>query len=282
MVLAIASLSLIGTALEFADQPFLISATPAQAAKTSNPCNPCAAKTTKSANPCNPCAAKSASPDNPCNPCAAKGKNPCAAKSASPDNPCNPRAANQDNPCNPCNPRAANKDNPCNPCNPRAANQDNPCNPCGGGSTQGVTAGEIISWGRDYRKFEKVSDFIISLDHGNRFVVSYISPKEAAKIFRHNASLNRSGKKDGFRSYPEGTVIVEESWARNPGGKPEELGPLFLMRKEKGSNQKSEDSWRYGFTRPDFSVVAEGRGGKVAYCGQCHQQARNRDYIFAR
>jgi len=71
-----------------------LSAAPAFAGNSMNPCNPCAAK--HKMNPCNPCSMKKSM--NPCNPCSMKKKmNPC--------NPCSMKKAA--NPCNPCSMKSA-------------------------------------------------------------------------------------------------------------------------------------------------------------------------------
>ncbi len=289
-IVSVAGLWIVGNATEFAVRPLSSIFSAAQAknpcspgkGKRDNPCNPCAAKA-KRDNPCNPGSARRAAVnrDNPCNPCAAKTKrdnpcNPCAAK-AKRDNPCNPGSArraavNGDNPCNPCNPRRAalNSDNPCNPCNPCAAGQ------------RKKGPARKIGWGQDYRTFDKVNDLELSLDHGNRLVVSYVSPKSSARIFRRNAQRARSNRKTGYRDYPVGTVIVEESWDRDPAGKKEDVGLLFFMKKEKSDTDPSGGKWRYGYTRSDFSVLGEGSKGKVGYCAQCHSDAKGRDYVFTR
>ena len=273
-VVSIAGVWIAAAAVDFAARP-LFSILPA--AQAQNPCSP---KKGKRKNPCNPCAAK-AGRNNPCNPCAAKaGRN----------NPCNPCAAKagRNNPCNPCNPNraAVNRDNPCNPCNPNRAalnsdNPCNPCNPCGVGRRKRGPARKI-SWGRDYRSFDKVNQLKLSLDHGNRLVVSYVSPKSSARIFRRNAKRSLANRKTGFRDYPVGTVIVEESWDRDSAGKKEDVGLLFFMKKEKSDSDPSGGKWRYGYTRSDFSLVGEGNGGKVGYCAQCHSKAKERDYVFTR
>ena len=247
-VVSIAGVWIAAAAMDFAARP-LFSIFPA--AQAQNPCSP---KKGKRKNPCNPCAAK-AGRNNPCNPC----------------NP-NRAAVNRDNPCNPCNPNRAalNSDNPCNP-----------CNPCGVGRRKRGPARKI-SWGRDYRSFDKVNQLKLSLDHGNRLVVSYVSPKSSARIFRRNAKRSLANRKTGFRDYPVGTVIVEESWDRGSAGKKEDVGLLFFMKKEKSDSDPSGGKWRYGYTRSDFSLVGEGNGGKVGYCAQCHSKAKERDYVFTR
>jgi len=83
-----------------------LSAAPAFAGNSMNPCNPCAMK--QKMNPCNPCAAKHKM--NPCNPCSMK-------KSMNPCNPCSMKK--KMNPCNPCSMKKAA--NPCNPCSMKSA-----------------------------------------------------------------------------------------------------------------------------------------------------------------
>jgi len=122
----------------------------------------------------------------------------------------------------------------------------------------------------------------LSLDHGNRLVVSYVHPKSSARIYRRNAQRALSNKKTGYRDYPVGTVIVEASWDRTLAGAKDGVGLLFFMKKEKSDTDPSGGIWRYGYTRSDLSVLGEGRGGKVGYCAQCHPAAKGRDHVFTR
>jgi hypothetical protein len=189
------------------------------------------------------------------------------AQAANPCNPCAPRRAN---PCNPCAPRRAN------PCAPKAANPCNPCAPKGG--AQSVS---LIEWGRDYTIYQRTTGFVESASHGGRLVVTFVTPKSAADVYRVNAKLVRENKTGGFKRFPVGTVIAKESFLKDDKGGPGQRGPVFFMRKEKAGYDKEGGDWRYAFTQPDFALIAEGNAGDVAFCRSCHLAVKNRDFVYA-
>jgi len=211
-------------------------------ARAANPCSP---RSTSAANPCSPGSSKGV---NPCNPCAPKAANPCAPKAA--------------NPCNPCAPKAAN---PCNPCSPKAAAQ----------------AVSLVEWGRDYSVYQRTTGFVESASHGGRLVVTFVAPKSAADAYRVNAKLVRDKQSQGFKLFPAGTVIVKESFVKDGKGGPGQRGPVFFMRKEKAGYDPEGGNWRYAFTQPDFTLIAEGKTGDVAFCRSCHLAVKARDFVYA-
>jgi len=103
-----------------------------------------------------------------------------------------------------------------NPCNPNAARAANPCNPCGGGGggAPWERTGPRLGWGTDYRTYPRAAGPEPSGPHGNRTVVTYVAPREAAQVYAHNARLVRQNRTGGFRPYPVGTVLVLESFNR--------------------------------------------------------------------
>ncbi len=253
-----------GTA-EFSANPFTKLSGTSRAASPKNSCNPCAPKA-----------------GNPCNPCSAKASNPCAPKAGNPCNPCNPCAPKAGNPCNPCSAKASN---PCNPCaakagNPRATQAGNPCNPTT--STAGTgSGGEKIEWGREFKAWDAVTGYVKSHSHGNRLVQTYVYPPEAAKVYKLNAKLARLRKSRGFKAFPVGTRIVQESWSRNELGGPGGSGPVFFMRKEQSGYDEGGGDWRYGFSRDDLTRLGEGHDGKMGFCKDCHARVRPRDFVYA-
>jgi hypothetical protein len=207
--------------------------------------------------------------NNPCNPCAPKNANPC--------NPCQAKPAN---PCNPCAPKKAN---PCNPCSAKPANPCNPCNPCSPGAKP-KTTGARLSFGTDYTssKFEKTTGYVPSASHGDRLVVTFVNPPEAAKIYRANAEMRRAGKTSGFKAFPAGTTIAKPSWFKNAEGKPGKPGPLFVMKKQAKNYDPSGNDWSYGFADPPgYESFGEGFEGPVAFCKACHLAVKNQDFVYA-
>ena len=141
----------------------------------------------------------------------------------------------------------------------------------------------MLGYGTDYRAggYEKTTGFVSSASHGNRLVVTYVAPASAARIYRANAKLVRSGANSGFKPFPVGTTIVKESFQKKSSGGPGSRGPLFVMRKEAAGYDPSGNDWRYGFTRPDHRIIGDGFTGPVAFCKACHSTMRDRDFVFA-
>ncbi len=136
--------------------------------------------------------------------------------------------------------------------------------------------GGDIRWGQDYRAWEQTTGFVSSAAHGNRLLVTYVTPPEAAKIYRGNAALVRNNRKSGFQPYPRGTQIVAESFRKGAQGKPGQRDPLFFMKKDAAGGD-----WTFAFTDPAFRLLGEGTTGRVAFCQACHLNAAPRDAVFA-
>jgi len=138
---------------------------------------------------------------------------------------------------------------------------------------------EKLSFGTDYRTFEKVTGYVNSTAHGNRLGMVYVSPAEAAEVYRHNADLLRSGLRKGFRTFPVGAVVVMETWRKVPGDVVGPRGPVFLMKKEAPGYDPITGDWRYAFAEADLRLIGEGGSRRVAFCGECHAAARERDHV---
>ena len=215
------------------------------------------------------------------------GVNPAAAD----ENPCNPvtpsagaaslTAPGEDDSqipwdvgnANPCNPGAAV--NPCNPCG-----AVNPCNPCGAGQVSKVKLDYVLSYRGE--GFARASGFVESRAHGDRLTLTYVSPVEAATIYRQNAELVRQGQNTGFQPYPAGTVIIQESFQKSNDGAPGSRGPFYAMTKEQPGYDTAGNDWRYGQARADLTKIGDGNLGNMRYCKSCHQTMHNQDFVFAR
>lgn len=138
-----------------------------------------------------------------------------------------------------------------------------------------------LEWGTGYRSWPAVSGFVTTRFHGGRIVQTYIFPAEAVNVFNENSRNARMRKKDGFRRFPPGTVIVQRTWARNTLGGAGEEGPLFMMRKEPSGYDADNGDWQYVLASKDFNIIGEGRSAQVVPCQQCHGSVKNRDYVFA-
>lgn len=201
-----------------------------------------------------------------------------------------PTALADDNPCNPVAPGAAavpapgegDSGVPWDTAADFAAAVDehgNPCNPCGGAGQAGKVR---IEDALDYLNggFEKTTGFVQSAAHGNRLLLTFVSPAEAAEAYRHNARLVRRGGMD-FQAYPEGTVILSQSFHRTGDGRPSHRGPIFLMKKEAPGYDTSGNDWRYQMAQPDMTTIADGNTGNMRFCKSCHMSKRGQDFVFS-
>lgn len=278
-----------------------------------NPCNPCAPNRRRRGNPCNPCSGTAPRPTNPCNPSRA------TARQAA--NPCNPGYTTPRRAANPCNPGSTTARQAANPCNPGSATpraSANPCNPGAGsaGLAPWERKGPPLSWGAQYATYRRVGRVALSRPHGNRFVVTYVRPEEAARVYERNGRLAEKAESGDFQDYPVGTVIVQETQTRpapvgptgatvaapnplsarvpppgkadNPpvGGKPGSgslsPGPLFLMKKEAPGYDPQGRDWRYAATGRDMRItIGNGNSGRVGFCKECHSAAEARDFVYA-
>ena len=138
----------------------------------------------------------------------------------------------------------------------------------------------VLEWAKDYRTWNVVSGYVLSSSHGNRIVQTYISPPEAARIYKENATLRRE-QRPGFNSYPEGASILQRSWVPDLNGAPGEPGPMFFMRKESSGYDSEGGDWRYGLAREDFSIIGQGFSKEMAFCKECHSQVQDRDFLYS-
>ncbi len=100
--------------------------------------------------------------------------------------------------------------------------------------------------------------------HGQRFVNHY------ANDVAQDYGVFKSGK-----PFPEGSIIVKDSFAVTETGEVMS-GPMFLIeKKEKGFNPSSKD-WLFMMIKPDGEIVGITNGpgaSKVRFCANCHNQA---------
>jgi hypothetical protein len=100
--------------------------------------------------------------------------------------------------------------------------------------------------------------------HGQRFVNHY------ANDLAQDYGDFKSGK-----PFPEGSIIVKDSFAVTETGEVMS-GPMFLIeKKEKGFNPRSKD-WLFMMIKPNGEIVGITKGAgdsKMQFCADCHSQA---------
>ncbi len=91
--------------------------------------------------------------------------------------------------------------------------------------------------------------------------------------------VNKSGRKvsDGESPlpYPEGTIIVKESFGNDSGSKGE-LSSVTVMVKRESEYDPENGNWEYVMLKPSMKAQAQGR---LSACISCHSAAEN-DFVF--
>lgn len=141
-----------------------------------------------------------------------------------------------------------------NPCNPCAKKVQNPCNPCGGK----MTTGKVYPYTAHYRSWAKLTEPILSMGHGGKYVVTYGNDLA-------DANLNRGKFKDGARFVKEGY--------EDAGGHPGALTTLYIM-------EKRGKDWYYAMIDMRGNIQMEGMSKQVQMCSSCHVGAKKADQVF--
>jgi hypothetical protein len=144
---------------------------------------------------------------------------------------------------------------------------------------------------KDYRQqFTCMSKVEKSASHWNHWVVVYINKN--AEVFSENhleyfkwyvSESNTPGEKKKFKEYPVGTVVLKEHFTSSDGpyGKPAMLA--FMIKHPKGYDSKMGD-WQFVWASADGKILLQGKATSPPVhtaCGECHANARERDYVFS-
>ena len=128
-----------------------------------------------------------------------------------------------------------------------------------------------LEHGSDYKSWTKLNkEAFRSPTHGKRFVNVYVN------------DIGLEAFKSEDMPFPEGSIVVKDSWEAKDGQPSDVAGPIFVMHKRaKGYDAENEDWW---FALHWENVPANWQkrvGGKqvywrspskkVNYCGGCHQ-----------
>lgn len=140
--------------------------------------------------------------------------------------------------------------------------------------------GDKLAWATGYPTWFQVTGYWLSPGHGMRFAEVRATPFAAARVHLRNSDLVRH-KKEGFESYPVGTLIAMPTWDIANDWSRGVPGPIFFMRKEPAGYDPEGGDWRYGMTRPDLTALVDGKDGHATECRSCHMQLRARDFVPA-
>jgi hypothetical protein len=139
-----------------------------------------------------------------------------------------------------------------------------------------------LAWANGYLKWPLVTGYVFSRSHGSRLALIRVTPLAAAKIRARNAESIRHLKPEDVKVYPVGAMIAMETWdvAANETRGP--AGPIFFMKKEAPGYDSEAGDWRYGMTRADGSLLADGKDGRATECRACHIRMKKLDFVPAK
>lgn len=144
----------------------------------------------------------------------------------------------------------------------------------------------------DYRKqWHRLSDSEFSGLHWQQFVVIYsnigqdVYNNNYRTYINHYINEEPSSKpnKKAFTQYPEGTIIIKESFANHTPQIADALTLTIMIKHPKGFDSANGD-WEYLQTSSDGRILLRGKADDPAVyqpCGECHKNMKERDYIFS-
>lgn len=152
----------------------------------------------------------------------------------------------------------------------------------------------------DYRsKFKRISSFEKSALHWNLGIVIYCNTCLKAYLNNYIEFLREFEADEDeeeelkleYKTYPVGTVIVKDHFQLNAAhfvdssAIPSAPSTIAVMvKKEKGFDPTHGD-WLYGYFGADGKMIASGKAANPAVkalCSDCHNNIKERDYIFSR
>jgi len=140
------------------------------------------------------------------------------------------------------------------------------------GQQEGASAADKFS---DYRNWTKVNQNTITGDE-----TGVLGPAhERARGFRE-IYINEIGKPVAYGAsdypYPEGSVILKESFSEKDGGKGKLASITIMIKREEGYDPDN-GNWEYINASGDFKIS---RQGKIGMCIKCHSVMSEKDFTF--
>ncbi|MDA3939206.1 MAG: cytochrome P460 family protein [Spirochaetia bacterium] len=143
-----------------------------------------------------------------------------------------------------------------------------------GGGTEDLTPTQASEFS-SYASWTKVNGETITGD-----ITGFLgAAHERSKGFRE-IYVNDIGQPVEFGNqaypFPEGSIIVKESFENNKGSKGD-LSNLTIMVKRESAYSSDYGDWEYIMTKPDGTIS---RQGQLSMCIKCHAKSDYKDYTF--
>ncbi len=128
----------------------------------------------------------------------------------------------------------------------------------------------------NYENWTKINQETITGDLTDFLGSAHEGPSGFREVY-----VNDAGESVGLGQvdfpYPEGTIVVKESFAPDSSGKKGNLTGLTIMVKREAGYDPDNSDWEYLMTSADGAVQMQ---GKVGMCIDCHTGAYDTDYVF--
>jgi hypothetical protein len=143
-----------------------------------------------------------------------------------------------------------------------------------GGGAEDLTPTQSSSFS-SYASWTKVNSETINGD-----VTGFLgAAHERSKGFRE-IYVNDIGESVEFGNqaypFPEGSIIVKESF-KNKDGSKGDLSNLTIMVKRENGYSDDYGDWEYIMTKPDGTITDQGR---LSMCISCHSKSSDKDFTF--
>lgn len=141
----------------------------------------------------------------------------------------------------------------------------------GGSSDPDATAVDSFS---DYTNWHRVNTSPITGDTTGGLGNAHEGSSGLREVYINSVGSAASSGTSAL-PYPEGTIVVKESFKSDGGEKGKLTGITVMAKREAGYDPENGD-WEYLNVKPDLKVSAQGR---LSGCVSCHS-ASDDDYVF--
>ncbi|MCF6334538.1 MAG: cytochrome P460 family protein [Spirochaetales bacterium] len=143
-----------------------------------------------------------------------------------------------------------------------------------GGNSEDATPTQTSEF-INYSSWAKVNAETITGDVTGVLGAAHERSKGFREIYVNEIGLPvESGEED--YPFPEGTIIVKESFKNDKGSKGA-LSNLTVMVKRESGYSPDYGDWEYIITKPDGAIAQQ---GTLSVCIKCHARGEDKDYTF--
>ena len=143
-----------------------------------------------------------------------------------------------------------------------------------GGDGEDLTPTQSSAF-KGYTSWTKVNSETITGDVTGVLGAAHERSKGFREIF-----VNEIGQSVEFGTsdypFPEGSIIVKESYKNKSGSKGAMDNLTIMVKRESGYSSEYGD-WEYIMAKPDGTITKQGR---LSMCIGCHSKSQDKDYTF--